>query len=157
VLVITAILLVLLTILALAAVSMNTTQTRIATNSADSQVAYQTAEAALNQAQAKLLAGSYTAFAGNTAGLYTASTATTPVWLGQNNNSDWWSSAANAIQGTFAGGSTAAGAYVIELLPTVTKPGQNVDAPTQVYRITARGVGASGTSPVVLQSTVQVQ
>lgn len=152
----TIIMLVLLTILALAAMSMNSTQTRVATNSADNLVAYQTAEAALNQAETALVSGSYTGFGLNTQGQYTFSPGSTPLWAANLSNTSWWQSATNAIQG-FQGGSNQAAAFVIELLPPVIKPGQGMNTLVNVYRITARAVGASGQSPVVLQSTMQVQ
>lgn len=152
----TVILLVLLTILALAAVSMNSTQTRVATNSADNLVAYQTAEAALNQAETALISGSYTGFGLNTQGLYTFTPGSTPLWAANLSTASWWQSATNAIQG-FQGGSSQPAAFVIELMPPVIKPGQGMKAVVNVYRITARAVGTSGQSPVVLQSTMQVQ
>lgn len=150
----TVMLLVLLTILALAAVSMNSTQTRVATNSADYQVAYQTAEGALSQAQNNLIGGTYTAsaFAANTNGLYVFDPAAAPVWA----NSSIWATSSAVIPG-FQGGSSTGAQYLIEKLPPVTKPGQSLKTPVQVYRITARAVGKSGRSPVVLQSTVQIQ
>ena len=154
VLITTVILLILLTLGALAAMSMNGTQTRVATNSADHQVAYQTAEGALGEAASKLLAGAYSAseFAANTKGLYVFDPTAAPVWA---NPSIWKTS--GAVMPGFQGGSSAGAYLLIEKLPPVIKPGQNMKSPTQVYRITARAVGTSGRSPVILQSTVQMQ
>ena len=150
----TVMLLVMLTVLALTAVSMNTIQTRMATNSADYQVAYQTAEGALNQAQNALLAGTYPAsgFAANTNGLYVFDPSTAPIW----SNASTWTTATAVLQG-FQGGSNQTAQYVIEKLPPIIKPGQSMKTPVQVYRVTARAVGKSGRSPVTLQTTVQVQ
>jgi type IV pilus assembly protein PilX len=160
VLITTVILLVLLTILALAAVSMNSTQTRVATNSADNLVAYQTAEAALNQAETALANFAYNGFTANTQGQYMFNPGGSPVWAGNLSNASWWQSSTNAIQ-AFQGGSSQQAAYVIEQLPSVALKGQSTSSssPTMVsvYRITARSVGASGQSPVVLQTTMQVQ
>jgi type IV pilus assembly protein PilX len=148
VLITTMILLMMLTVLALAMISLNTTQTRIATNSADAQEAYQTAEGALNQAAANLQAGNYPLanFIANTNGLYTFDSASAPLWT-----TVAWSNASGALQCTACGASTNA-AYIIEYLPAVNIPGS--PAPQRVYRITARAVGISGSSPVVLQATV---
>ena len=150
----TVILLILLTLSALAAMTMNGTQTRVATNSADNQVAYQTAEGALSAAASQLLAGTYSAseFAANTNGLYVFDATAAPVWA----SAAVWSRSEAVIQ-SFQGGSSATAHFVIEKLPPVSMPGQNMKASTQIYRITARAVGASGRSPVILQSTVQVQ
>lgn len=154
VLITTVLMLILLTLGALAAVSMNSTQTRVATNSADNQVSYQTAEGALSEAKTKLLAGVYSAagFAANTNGLYVFDPAVAPVWT----DPSIWITSGAVIQG-FQGGSSAGALYLIEKLPPVTKPGQSMKTPLQVYRITARAVGKSGRAPVVLQATVQVQ
>lgn len=150
----TVMLLVLLTVLALTAVSMNRIQTRMAANSADYQVAYHTAEGALNQATNNLLAGTYppSGFTANANGLYVFDPTSAPVWTVANT----WSSSTGALTG-FQGGSNASSQYVIEKLPAIVKPGQNMKTPTQVFRVTARAVGKSGHSPVVLQTTVQVQ
>ncbi len=146
VLITTMILLIMLTMLALALVSLNTTQTRIATNSADAQEAYQTAEGAIAQAATNLQAGNYTlaSFVANTNGLYTLNTAAAPIWTTVN-----WSNT-GAIQCTTCGASTHA-AYIIEYLPPVIVPGSG---PRHAYRITARALGISGKSPVTLQSTI---
>jgi type IV pilus assembly protein PilX len=148
VLITTLILMMMLTVLGLAMISLNTTQTRIATNSADAQAAYQTAEGALNQAAANLQAGNYSLpnFIANTNGLYIFDSASVPWWT-----TVVWTSAAGAIQCTTCGSSTNA-AYIIEYLPAVNIPGS--PTPQRVYRITARAVGLSGNSPVVLQATV---
>jgi type IV pilus assembly protein PilX len=147
-------LLVMLTILALAVFSLNTTQTRVAANSADSMVAYQTAEGTLAQVESALLAGTYadSSFAANSNGLYVFDPSAAPVWK----TPSIWSSATAVLPG-FQGGSSARAAYLIEKLPPVSKPGNNMKTPTFVYRITARAVGQSGGSAVILQSTVSVQ
>lgn len=147
VLITTMILLTMLTVLSLTMISLNTTQTRIATNSADAQEAYQTAEGALNQAAGNLQAGDYVLadFIANTNGLYTFDSAAAPLWT-----TVAWNNASGAIQCTVCGASSAA-AYIIEYLPAVSIPGSG---PAHPYRITARAVGISGKSPVVLQATV---
>jgi type IV pilus assembly protein PilX len=147
ILITTLILLVMLTILSLTMMSLNITQTRIATNSADAQESYQTAEGALNQAAANLQAGNYSLadFSANANGLYIFSSNSAPIWTTVN-----WANAAGSIQCTSCGVSGTA-AYVIEYLPPVLVPGSGTK---KAYRITARAVGVSGLSPVILQANV---
>lgn len=153
VLLITIMLMLMLTVLGLGLVSLNSTQTRIATNSGDVQIAFQTAEGALNQAQSNLLAGNYSAsnFLANSNGLYVFNPASAAVW-----NTVNWASNSAVIQ-SFQGGSKAPAAYIIEQLPSVILPGQSLKKPTSTFRVTARAVGPSGGAPVMLQSTVQIQ
>ena len=149
VLIITLIVLLMLTIMAVSEVSFNSTQTRIATNTGDKQVAFQTAQGALNTATNNLLANNHTNFTANTNGLYLFSASNPPLWSTIN-----WSSASSVIM-SFQGRSSAQAAYFIEQLPSVIQPGQDFNsASVYVYRITARAVGASGQVPVILQSTV---
>ena len=153
VLIITLLVLLALTVIAVSEVSFNSTQTRIATNTADVQVAFQTAQGALNDATNNLLAGTYTnaSFIANANGLYLFNPNNPPLWTTVN----WTDNA--AVITSFQGSSNTQAAYIIELLPSVIQGGQNDNTPTNVYRITVRAVGASGNSPVILQSTVQVQ
>ena len=153
VLVITLLVMLALTILAVTEVSFNSTQTRIATNSADAQVAFQTAEGALNEATNNILANTYppASFLANANGLYLLNPNNPPLWTTVN-----WTNAGAVIL-SFQGTSNTQAAYLIEQLPSAVKAGQNVEIPTQVFRITARAVGASGNSPVILQSTIEIQ
>lgn len=153
VLILTLLLMVMLTVIAVTQVNFNSTQTHIATNTADSQIAFHTAEGALNEATDHLIAGTYptTSFLSNTKGLYYFDPSNPPLWT----TVDWTNSSAVIL--SFQGQSSAQGAYMIEQLPSVILPGQNAGAPAQVFRITAHGVGASGSSPVTLQSTLQLQ
>jgi len=153
VLIITLLLLLMLSVMAIAQMNFNTTQTHIATNTADAQVAFQTAEGALNQATTNLIAGAYpsSSFLSNTNGLYLFNPNNAPLW----STIDWASG--NAVIFSFQGNSNARAAYIIEQLPSVVLPGQNASNPAEVYRITARAVGASGGTSVILQSTEQIQ
>lgn len=67
-----------------------------------------------------------------------------------------WSSSSSVIS-SFQGYSNSQAGYIIEQLPSIIQPGQNIKSPTYVYRITARSLGASGNTSVMLQSTVQIQ
>ncbi len=153
VLIITILVLIVLTIVAVAQVSFNSTQTRIATNTTDAQIAFQTAQGALNDATNNLFANTYSTsgFLANANGLYLFNPNAAPLWT----TVDWTN--AGAVITSFQGSSNAQAAFIIEQLPSVIAGGQNLDLPTQVYRITVRAVGASGGSPVILQSTVKIQ
>lgn len=153
ILVISLLLMLSLTIIAVSQVSFNSTQSRIAANTADSHVAFQTAEGAINEAINNLLAGSYAtaSFLSNTNGLYFYNASAAPLWTTIN----WTSN--SAVISSFQGSSSAQAVFFIELLPSVIKRGQNSNVPTQVYRITARAVGGSGNTSIILQTTVQVQ
>ncbi|MBC7415494.1 MAG: pilus assembly protein, partial [Herminiimonas sp.] len=89
-------------------------------------------------------------FAAGSAGLYFFDPTLPPRW----NSIDW--SGGGVLQG-FQGPTGTAATYFIELLPSFIAPGENFKQPTQVLRITTRAVGPSGASPVILQSTVQIQ
>jgi len=151
-LIVTLILLFILTVFAVTEVSYNTMVTRIATNSGDALVAFQTAEGALNQAANQVLIGTYSvnSFLSNSNGLYLFNASNAPLWTTVN-----WSSSAAVIT-SYQGNSNAQAAYIIEQLPSVTMPGQSMNKPTLIYRITARAVGESGNGLVIIQALVQV-
>ncbi|MBI2786113.1 MAG: pilus assembly protein PilX [Legionella longbeachae] len=153
ILLLTMIFLIILTVFAITAVSLNTTQTRIAANATDAEISLEKTEGALNAAINNLLNGSYSAtdFLQNTKGLYILNPANPPLWTTVN-----WSSS-NSVINSFQGSSTSQASYIIEQLPSIIKPGQNAKYPTLIYRITARSIGASGNSAVILQSTIQIQ
>lgn len=153
VLLMTLIFLIILTLLALTQVSLNSTQTRIAANATDSEITFEKTEGALNEAINYLLNGTYsaTAFLQNTRGLYVFDPTAAPLWTTVN-----WSSSA-AVINSFQGSSGPQASYLIEQLPSVIQPGQNMKTPTYIYRITARAVGANGNTAVLLQSTLQIQ
>lgn len=155
ILLLTLVFLIILTVLALTGVSLNSTQTRIAANATDTEVSFETAEGALNQAINYLLNGTYTAnaFLQNSNGLYQYDPTAPPLWTTIN-----WSSS-TAVINSFQGSSSSKASYFIEQLPSVVQPGQNMRSPmyTYVYRITARVVGASGNSSVILQTTTEIQ
>jgi type IV pilus assembly protein PilX len=147
ILIVALLLLLTLTLLALAGISINSSQTRVAANATDSEISFEKVEATLNRATNLLMNYTYTSanFLQNQAGLYQWSPTTAPVWQTVN-----WS-----------GGSVIPGFsnanFIIEQLPSVIKPGQNMSASTSVYRITAQVTGQNGSSYVLLQSTVQMQ
>lgn len=153
ILLMTLVFLIILSVLALTEVSLNSTQTHIAANATDSEISFEKTEGALNEAINYVLNGTYSAnaFQQNSNGLYVLDPTTPPLWTTVN-----WSSSAAVIH-SFQGNSNSQASYIIEQLPSVIQPGQNMKMPTYIYRITARSTGASGNTVILLQSTIQIQ
>jgi type IV pilus assembly protein PilX len=153
ILITTLVLMSMLTVMALTQASHNITQTRIATNATDSEISFEKTEGALNEAVNNILNATYTtqSFLNDTNGLYLFNSTEAPAWKTVN-----WSSN-SAVINSFQGGSGSQASYIIEQLPSVIQPGQNMKSPTHVYRITAHSTDASGNSSVLLQSTIQLQ
>jgi type IV pilus assembly protein PilX len=149
----TLIFLIILTVLAMTQISLNSTQTRVAANATDTEISFEKAEGALNEAINYLINGTYAAhdFLQNTNGLYLFAPNAAPAWT----TVDWSSS--DAVIRSFQGNTSSQASYIIERLPSVTRPGQNMKIPTYIYRITARSVNASGNTAILLQSTIQIQ
>lgn len=149
----TLVLLVMLTVLGLAQVSINTTQTQIATNATDTEISFEKAEGALNEAINQMLAYNYstTSFLNNTNGLYVFDKNAAPKWQTVN-----WSST-GAVINSFSGSTGLQAKYIIEALPSVVQPGQNMKTLTRIYRVTGRAVGQNGNSSTLLQSTIQIR
>lgn len=152
ILLLTLVMLVMLIILALALVSVNTSQTRIAGNATDLEISFEKSEGAVNQAINSLIKGTYSGstFRQNNNGLYLFNSNTAPLWSTVNWNSS------NAVIKSFQGNSGSAASYIIEQLPSVIIPGQNMKVPTQVYRITAQTVGSRGNTATLVQTTLQI-
>jgi type IV pilus assembly protein PilX len=142
-----------LTVMALTQTSHNTAQTRVATNATDSEISFEKTEGALNEAINNIMHSTYTnqSFLNNTNGLYLFDSSAAPLWKTVN-----WSSG-SAVINSFHGSSGAQSSYIIEQLPSVIQPGQNMKTATRVYRITARSQEASGNSSIMIQSTIQLQ
>jgi type IV pilus assembly protein PilX len=153
ILLMTLIFLIILTVLALAEVSLNSMQTRVAANATDTEISFEKTEGALNEAINYLLNGTYSAsnFLQNANGFYQLDPTAAPLWTTVN-----WSSS-KAVINSFQGNTNSQASYIIEQLPSVVQPGQNMKTPTYIYRITARSTGASGHTAVLLQSTIQIQ
>jgi len=148
----TLILMIMLTMLALTQVSLNTTQTRVTTNVTDTEITFEKTEGAVNEAINSINNGTYisASFLNNSNGLYLYNQNSSPLWKSVN-----WSS--GAVINSFQGKAGSQASYLIEKLPSVCQPGQNCKIPTNIYRITGRGLGANGNSSVVIQTTVQTQ
>lgn len=152
------VMLLVLTLIALVAMSFEANQARVAGNTANAQIAFETAEGALRVAEGNLLSSTYAAnqfVVGGTNGLYLFNPVSAPIW---SQASTW--AGTNVIVSGFTGQSATAALVVIEQLPSVSLPGQNLASiqygggspPARVYRITARAVGFNGKAPVMVQS-----
>lgn len=174
VLVVALILLLVLTILGLAAAQSTSLEERMAGNYRNHTLAFQAAEAGIRAAESCLSAGTAACggFASNTNGVYLfspgtpppPSSATTPLW----NVPGFWSTAGNTLGYLSAGGSSFPNVaqqpqIIIEEMPPVAQPGGNIGtqqygggAPgIQLYRITALGTGGDNSANVMLQAIFQ--
>lgn len=153
ILITTLVLMVMLTVLALIQVSNNSTQTRMATNSTDTEISFEKTEGALNEAVNKMIGNSYSSisFIRDANGLYVFNPDNPPIW-----GTVDWNSGTDVIT-SFGGSSGLTASYIIEQLPSVVQPGQNMKSSTRIYRITGRTVSGSGNFSTLLQSTLQIQ
>jgi type IV pilus assembly protein PilX len=157
------ILLLILSLLGVTAARMQTVEERMARNDDNRQIGQQAAEAALRSAENGLLTGIYVNFAGNTNGLYAPILPNGSPLTGMD-----WSNPANTLP--YAGppmtsmpANAAAPKVVIENLPSVAVAGDDLSVtslnpsspPVTVYRVTAQGIGADGTSTTTLQTIVR--
>ena len=154
------ILLVILSLLGVTAARMQTVGERMARNDDNRQLGAQAAEAGLRGAETGLLTGIYVNFAGNANGLFAPLLANgSPV-----TNFDWTTALAYAGPPlTSVPAASQAPKFVIENLPSVAVAGDDISVtslnpsspPVTVYRVTARGLGADGTSTTTLQTIVR--
>jgi len=157
------ILLLILSLLGVTAARMQTVEERMARNDDNRQIGQQSAEAALRSAENGLLTGIYVNFAGNTNGLYAPVLPNGSPLTGMD-----WTNAANTLP--YAGPpmtsmptSVPAPKVVIENLPSVAVAGDDLSVtslnpaspPVTVYRVTAQGIGADGSSTTMLQTIVR--
>ncbi|MGH8398801.1 MAG: pilus assembly PilX family protein [Gammaproteobacteria bacterium] len=165
VLIVALILLLVLTLLGLAAAESTSLEERMAGNARNQDMALQAAEAGLRAAESCLTAGLSVCnnFGGDTGGTYQfdqSAANLTPLWETVD-----WSNAANvlsypSVTATDIPSVATQPEIIIEQMPPVAAPGGNLatqqfggGAPTvQLYRITARGTGGDSTSTVMLQS-----
>ena len=151
------VMLLVLTLIALVAMTFESNQARVAGNTANAQIAYETADGALRVAEGNLLAGLYQA---GTSGVYQFVNVTSPLWLP---SSTTWTTSGGYIDSGFAGGSSQDARIIVEQLPSVSANGGCMSSacasgyggsgpPQRVYRISSYAVGANGKSVVVVQS-----
>lgn len=147
--------LVMLTLIAITAMQSTTLEERMAGNARSRNLAFEGAEAAARAAETVLGGASLPAFNGGTPGYY--------AQLTNGASADYWKTTHNWAAQSIAFGGTLTGVqesrFVIEALPAslgssgddslVAKPLSG----GEIYRITARGIGADGTSAVIIQTT----
>ncbi|MGH8321277.1 MAG: pilus assembly PilX family protein [Gammaproteobacteria bacterium] len=169
VLIVALILLLVLTLLGLAAAMSSSLEERMAANARNHDLAFQSAEAGLSAAYSGILQGlwSNADYAGNTNGLYLPATccgATAP-WTSAWTVPGSWSSAlsiATAVPGLNISGVSQQPTFIIEEMPPVAPPGSNLaqqqngsgSPPVQPYRITVYASGGDQTTHVILQTVV---
>ncbi len=174
VLIVALILLLVLTILGLAAAQSTSIQERMAGNARDKDLAFQAAEAGLRAAENCVNTGMAicTNFSANANGVYTfnadipppPSTNLNPLWKVPN----FWGNAAYVLSyQTVIGASLPSVAsqpeFIIEKMPPVAAPGSNIgmqqfgsgSPSVQLYRITSYGTGGDSSATAMLQVTYQ--
>jgi len=177
VLYIALILLIILTIIGVAAARLQTGEAVMARNDHNHQLALQAAEAALRDAEINLADGTWSIaqFAGNTNGLYVLSTeaqggVAVLVQPGSIADQIDWNAnypAPNRAAMTYTGPALANAAaspvatqMIIEDLPPVARAGDPLCTPSNqtqscaVYRVTVHAVGGDGSASATLQSIV---
>ncbi len=171
VLIVLLVLLLVVTILGVALMRMQTTEQRMAVNSANRSIAEANAETVLRWAECGLQGGCDGAtwnpgsFLANSAGLYSLDPSTGSTVSRSSPNtatgSTWTAPSGTSLSydGVTLGGG-ASGQYVIERLPPVVMPGDSASQEQYSggsgaipYQVTAYATGADGSSQTVLQST----
>lgn len=165
------VMLLIITLIAVAAARTQTAEARMAANLNNRSTAIQSGEAALRYAEGQLLTAQYSAssFAADANGLYTLdSSVTTPEYL--NSSVSWTPGASNTSVITYSSATGApslssdnlsgSATFMIERLPAVAVPGESIGMvqygsgvpSSNVYRITTVATGRDSTSSVMLQS-----
>ncbi len=146
----------LLALLGLAAMNVSLLEERMAGNAQDRTLAFNAAEAALRDCETVLQAANLPVFDGSN-GLYQpAAIGADPVW----ESIDWNASGTTRVVATTPAGAAAAPRCIIEELPALTgldgndsRAAGRTQPETNIYRVTARGVGANPVTVVMLQTT----
>ncbi|MBW8328804.1 MAG: hypothetical protein K0M48_06540 [Thiobacillus sp.] len=148
-------LMVALTLLAMAAMRTTMLEERMSGNARDRDMAFQAAEAALRAGEQVLRGATLPTFATGTA--YTpriAQGTLTDYWI----STHPWSTQ-SIVMGWVPVGANAAPRYVIEEMPAKTGGGGGLGVgaipDTGVYRVTARGVGRSANTMAILQAVYE--
>jgi len=159
VLIVSLIMLLLLTLVAVAGMQGTILQERMTGNLRDRDLAFQAAEAALREAEAFIRNNpTPTTIYDNTNGLYQVNAANTPDWSTRNTSAG---NGARTYGGNFPG-VAAQPIYYIEEISSVQPAGTETEAgtaapPPPFFRITALGTGGSASTQVVLTSVYRTQ
>ncbi|HEU0277946.1 MAG TPA: hypothetical protein VFQ95_09015 [Rhodanobacteraceae bacterium] len=154
------VLLLVLTLTALIAMQLVSSQNRVASSAWAAQMSLDTGEAALSTAETALLNGTVLGnFAANAGGTYTLDPFTAPDWSLPGFT---WSGTNVLTAATFANSQypQSVADVIVEQLPTVAAPGQSLcngygcnGGILQVFRVTSRAVGPDGKLVSVVQDT----
>lgn len=156
VLVVALVMLVVLTVLGIGTSRNSLIEERLTGNTQDSGIAFQVAEASLREGE-RFLQQPVLPYFDDADGLYRpAPPDENPLWVSID-----WEGETRVYEGTATAPgslSRAEASYFIEELPRVITPGESLAADTPVdeprfFRVTSRGVGATGNTTAVLQST----
>lgn len=153
-LVIALVMLVVLTLMAIAGMQTTSIQERMAGNLRDKNLAFQSAEAALREAELFLQSAVLPEFNG-TNGLYEYTSFDRDDWT----DPDFWSNSTNYYEYEISIDEVATlPKYIIEELPPVPEevPNLAADEPipdSAMYRVTAQAVGGTEGAVVILQTT----
>lgn len=143
VLIVSLIMLLLLTVIGTASMQSTSLEEKMAGNMRNKSLAFQNAEAALRAAELLIPTLNQDSF-NNTNGLYTE-TGTPP------GSDDNWANFSTRSHNAAAGQASSAPLYVIQRILDNGRLDLNADV-SNLYRITARGVGGTDTAVVVVQS-----
>lgn len=146
---------VILTLLALAAMRTTTLEERMSGNARDRDMAFQSAESALRAGEQVVTGATLPAFAAGTA--YAPRIASGSLITYWQNTHPWPTQSVAAWQ---PAGTSAAPQYVIEEMGATAAGsggglGVGALSDSGVYRVTARGVGSSANTVVILQAVYQ--
>ncbi|RJG03968.1 pilus assembly PilX family protein [Noviherbaspirillum sedimenti] len=145
------IIMVILTLLAVASMRTTIMEEKMAGNARDIDIAFQSAEAAIRAGEDVLNGATLPAFSTSGAHL-TAAVRNDEYWLSTHN----WGTSSIAYSGTLEG-TSGNPRYVIEEMAAVPESGGSLKMGAieekGIYRITVRGAGASPNAKVYLQST----
>lgn len=158
------VLLIVLSIMAMVAMQLVSSQNRVASGAWNAQMSLATGEGALGNAETALLNGAVS-FATDADGDYVFNATEVPVWA----DPDFAWTGNNVVSGaSFTNGVAFANTdypqskaeVVVEQLPAVVAPGQSMcvgyscnSGSIEVFRVTAHAVGPDGKMPVLVQDT----
>lgn len=155
------VLLVVLTLTALIAMQLVSSQNRVASSAWSAQMSLDTSEAALSTAETALLNGTTLGnFSANSNGTYTLDPFTAPDWA---QPSFAWTTTNVLTSATFTNSEypKSVANAIVEQLPSVAAPGQSLCSQAygcnggtlKVFRVTSRAVGPDGKLVSVVQDT----
>ncbi|MGP4843816.1 pilus assembly PilX family protein [Marinobacter sp. 1Y8] len=155
-LLVSLIMLLLLSLIAVAGMKSTIMQERMSSNLRDRDLAFQAAEAALRSAEQWLRVNPLTGF-GSTTGLYDVNASGVPDW-----QSDPKATNGSIVAATNLGGVAAQPRYYIERINTFYPAGTETEAgvsvpPVVFFRITALGYGGSQETTVMLNSVYRTE